>query len=133
MPPAHHRFPLRWNDNDQYGHMNNAVYYEAMDTAINTWLIQTSDFDPTGETIALCVASRCEFRASASYPEELIVEIGVERLGTSSITWDLRILRSTRTEQIAAGAFTHVFVDSTTRRPVPIPRRIRAAVNNLKT
>ncbi len=35
----HGLFPTRWNDNDQYAHVNNAVYYEAMDTTINTWLI----------------------------------------------------------------------------------------------
>ncbi|WP_243730613.1 acyl-CoA thioesterase [Nesterenkonia salmonea] len=51
MPPARHVFPLRWNDNDQYGHMNNTVYYEAMDTAINTWLIRSAGLDPAGETM----------------------------------------------------------------------------------
>lgn len=25
----------RWNDNDIFGHMNNAVYFELMDTAVN--------------------------------------------------------------------------------------------------
>ena len=38
--PAHALpFPTRWNDNDVYGHLNNTVYYEAMDTTINVWLM----------------------------------------------------------------------------------------------
>ena len=33
------KFPTRWNDNDVYGHINNAVYYEYFDTVVNRWLI----------------------------------------------------------------------------------------------
>ncbi|TLQ01119.1 acyl-CoA thioesterase [Nesterenkonia salmonea] len=111
--------------------MNNTTYYEAMDTAINTWLIRSAGLDPAGETIGLCVASSCEFHAPASYPEELVVEVGTERVGRTSIAWRLRILRSGGAEVIAVGSFTHVFVDSTTRRPTPIPESIRQAVAEL--
>ncbi|XP_012978120.1 uncharacterized protein LOC101841231 isoform X1 [Mesocricetus auratus] len=31
----------RWQDNDQYGHVNNAVYYSYFDTIINHYLIRT--------------------------------------------------------------------------------------------
>ena len=30
----------RWKDNDVYGHVNNVVYYEYFDTAVNMWLIE---------------------------------------------------------------------------------------------
>ena len=126
-----HPFPLRWNDNDQYGHMNNTVYYEAMDTAVNTWLIKHTDLDPAGAVIGLARASSCEFLAPASFPDELEVDVAVGRLGRTSLTWDLAILRAgapDRSEAYATGAFTHVFVDQVERRPVPVPEAIRAAV-----
>ncbi|ROS78426.1 thioesterase family protein [Cellulomonas sp. PhB143] len=123
----HHPFPTRWNDNDQYGHMNNAVFYEAMDTAVNVWMGRHG-LDPQGGTFAFCVTSGCTFHASASFPDELSVGVGVERLGTTSITWSLGILREDGTDQVATGTFVHVFVDAVTRRPVPVPERIRAAV-----
>ncbi|MET1015947.1 MAG: thioesterase family protein [Leifsonia flava] len=121
-------FGTRWNDNDQYGHLNNTVYYEAMDTAINAWMMAGGGLDPQGSAIALCASSSCEFAASASFPEPLEVGIGIERLGTSSITWALGILRAGEDEPIATGRFVHVFVDAGTRRPTPIPAGIRAAV-----
>jgi len=122
-------FPLRWNDNDQYGHVNNTVYYEAMDTAVNAWMIAHGGLDPAGDVIGLCVASSCEFRASASFPEALEVAIGVAKVGRTSLTWDLHILRAgDDAEPIAVGRFTHVFVDDATRRPVPVPDALRAAV-----
>jgi acyl-CoA thioester hydrolase len=122
-------FATRWRDNDQYGHLNNTVYYEAMDTAINTWLIRHGGLDPLGGgAIGLCVTSSCDFRASAAFPEPLEVGIGVERLGRTSVSWSLGILRAGEEEEIALGRFVHVFVDAATRRPVPVPTAVRSAI-----
>jgi len=124
-----HPFATRWRDNDQYGHLNNVVYYEAMDTAVNAWMIAEGGLDPAASpAIALVVASSCDYRASASFPEPLEVGIAVERLGTTSITWALGILRPGEEEPVAVGRFVHVFVDAVTRRPVPVPPAVRAAV-----
>jgi acyl-CoA thioester hydrolase len=126
---AREPFATRWNDNDQYGHLNNTVYYAAMDTAVNAWMIREGGLDPhAGDVIALCAASSCEFHASAGFPEALEVGIGIERLGTTSITWSLGIVRFGEDEPIATGRFVHVFVDARTRRPTPVPGAIRAAV-----
>jgi len=120
-------FMTRWNDNDVYGHLNNTVYYEAMDTTINVWLMSVAGLDPTaGEPIGVCVSSSCEFKASASFPEPLAIGLRAGRVGTSSVTWELGILRGD--ELVAEGRFVHVFVDDATRRPVPIPARIRTAI-----
>ncbi|WP_395245605.1 acyl-CoA thioesterase [Agromyces sp. MMS24-K17] len=122
-------FATRWNDNDQYGHVNNTVYYAAMDTAVNAWMIRHGDLDPQGDgPIALCAASSCEFAASASFPEPLEVGIAVERLGRTSVTWALGILRPGSDAPIATGRFVHVFVDGEERRPTPIPAGIRDAI-----
>ncbi len=83
--------------------------------------------DPTaGEPIGVCVSSSCEFKASAAFPEPLEVGLRAGRVGTSSVTWELGILRAG--ELLAEGRFVHVFVDHVTRRPVPIPDGIRAAI-----
>ncbi|MBO0924332.1 acyl-CoA thioesterase [Cellulomonas sp. zg-ZUI199] len=129
MTYGHHApFPTRWNDNDQYGHVNNTVYYEAMDTTVNAWMIGAG-LDPLGsDRIALCVSSSCEFRAPASFPEPLAVGLRAGRVGTTSITWELGILRADEPEPIATGRFVHVFVDRDSRRPAPVPEAIRTAI-----
>ncbi|GAA1945084.1 thioesterase family protein [Microbacterium deminutum] len=127
--PVRLPFATRWNDNDQYGHLNNAVYYEAMDTAANSWMIRAAGLDPLGDAaIALCAASSCEFRSSAAFPEPLEVGLAVERLGTTSVTWALGILRPDEDDPIATGRFVHVFVDAETRRPTPVPAAMRSAI-----
>lgn len=131
MAGYRHPFPLRWNDNDQYGHANNTVYYAAMDTAVNAWMIRYAGLDPAGDVIAVARASSCEFLASAAFPDTLEVDVAVARLGSTSLTWDLAVVHSGapgRDGALALGRFTHVFVDSEKRRPVPVPPRIREAV-----
>ena len=122
-----HPFPTRWHDNDVYGHVNNVVYYAAMDTAVNAWMIARGIIDPQGgEVIAVCAASSCDYRASGSFPEVLQVGVRAGRVGTSSVTWETGILRGE--EVLATGSFVHVFVDAVTRRPVPIADAARVAI-----
>jgi acyl-CoA thioester hydrolase len=121
--------PTRWNDNDMYGHVNNTVYYAAMDTVINTWMIEEAGLRPLeDDVLGFCVASSCQFVASASFPEQLAVELGIGRLGTTSVTWTPRILRDSDGSDLAHGEFVTVFVDAADRRPTPIPTGLREAL-----
>lgn len=122
-------FPTRWNDNDVYGHVNNTVYYAAMDTTINTWLIEQGGLDiEKGDSIGVCASSSCSYAQSASFPDALAVDLSVARLGSSSITWTLRIAREHDDLELATGEFVHVFVGRESRRPVAIPTALRSAV-----
>ena len=33
--PCFYKLKTRWKDNDVYGHINNVIYYEYFDTAVN--------------------------------------------------------------------------------------------------
>ena len=48
----------RWADNDAYGHVNNTVYYEWFDSAVNAWMVEQGMLDiAQGDPIALVVQS----------------------------------------------------------------------------
>ena len=50
------RMGTRWNDNDIYGHLNNVIYYELFDTAVNKWLIENNLINSkNGNNIGLIV------------------------------------------------------------------------------
>jgi len=50
----------RWNDNDVYGHINNAVYYSFFDTAVNRYLIEHDVLDlQHSKEIGLVVETQC--------------------------------------------------------------------------
>jgi acyl-CoA thioester hydrolase len=112
----------RWNDNDIYGHVNNVVYYAYFDTVINRYLIDAGLDIERGAAIGVCVESQCTFKASITFPETVHAGLRVAKLGNSSVRYEIGIFRG---EGLCAhGSFVHVFVDRTSRRPVPILARI---------
>ena len=124
--------PTRWADNDAYGHVNNVVYYSWFDTAVNAWLIERGFLDITGSAVVgLVVETTCSYFESVAFPEAVEVGLGVERLGNSSVTYRIGVFREGGGLAAAQGHFTHVYVDRTTQRPVPIPKDLRAALEGL--
>jgi acyl-CoA thioester hydrolase len=123
--------PTRWSDDDTYGHVNNVVHYEMFDTAVNGWLIEASGVDIRKlPAIGLVVETSCRYFAELRFPELVTAGIGLERLGTSSVTYRLALF-GTGEAPAAAGRFVHVYVDREQRRPVPVPDAIRAALRAL--
>ena len=116
-----------------YGHVNNVEFYSYFDTAINAWLIGEGGLDiEAGEVIGVCAESRCEFSAGIAFPDAVDVHLRVGELGRSSVRYELAVTRAGEADPAATGHFVHVFVDRASRRPVPIPDRLRAALQRLE-
>jgi acyl-CoA thioester hydrolase len=123
--------PTRWHDNDVYGHVNNVDYYAFFDTVINAWLIREGGLDiHTGQSIGLCAESHCTFLAAVVFPETVTAGLAVGKLGNSSVRYEIGLFAEDGT-QAAEGWFVHVFVDRDSRRSVPIPDELRAALERL--
>jgi acyl-CoA thioester hydrolase len=122
----------RWMDNDVYGHVNNVVYYAYFDTAANQFLIEAGGLDIHGSSvIGIVVASACQYHAPVAYPDRLEAGVRADRIGNSSVQYGIGVFREGERSAAASGTFTHVFVDRQTRRPVPIPSGIRAALERI--
>jgi len=122
----------RWADNDAYGHVNNTVYYEWFDTAVNRWLVEAGLLDiERGDPIGLVVETGCAYFASLSFPGDVEAGIAVDRLGTSSVTYRIGIFGAGEPEPAAQGYFTHVYVGRDSRRPTPLPEAWRAELESL--
>ena len=125
--------PTRWMDNDQYGHVNNVVYYSYFDPVVNRFLIGRGLLDPQhGESIGLVVETRCHFFRPLSFPDTVEAGLRVGHLGTSSVRYEIGIFRVNDDEAAAQGHFVHVYVDRATRRPVPLPADLRAVLEGIR-
>ena len=127
--PVHWPVLTRWADNDMFGHLNNAVYYQLFDTAINGWIQAEAGVDPlTMPELGVVAESACRYLAELGFPDQLSVGLAVTRLGRSSVTYRLGVFRVGVDPQpvAAVGHWVHVYVDRDSRRPTPIPAVIRA-------
>ena len=122
----------RWSDNDAYGHVNNTIYYQWFDTAVNAWLVEAGLLDiERGDAIGLVVETGCSYFAPLSFPGDVDVGIAIERLGTSSVTYRIGVFCGSSAEPSAQGRFTHVYVERQSRAPAPLPAPWRSKLEEL--
>jgi acyl-CoA thioester hydrolase len=137
-PHSRARYPVfrtlqsRWSDNDIYGHMNNVVHYLLFDTAVNGWLIDRGLLDiRSGRTIGLVVETGCQYFREIMFPDVVEAGIRVDRLGNSSVTYEVGLFANDDEQAAAQGRFVHVYVDRETRRPKPLADDWRSALGEL--
>jgi acyl-CoA thioester hydrolase len=130
--PRFLEIPTRWMDNDIYGHVNNVIYYSYFDTVINQYLIEAGGLDiHAGTIIGIAVESQCRFHRSLEFPDVIDAGLRVGQLGNTSVRYEIGLFRRGDEEPAATGYFVHVFVDRESRRPLPIPAGMRAALQGL--
>lgn len=123
----------RWSDNDMYGHLNNAVYYELFDSAINEWLISGVNVDVMAlPELGVVAESGCRFFRELEYPGTLEVGVRVERIGRSSITYALGLFAAEHDDLAALGHWVHVYIDRVSRSPVPVPSAVRGLLSHVE-
>ncbi|MGB5148424.1 MAG: thioesterase family protein [Mycobacterium sp.] len=131
---VHWPVQTRWTDNDMFGHLNNAVYYELFDTAINVWIGTRAGVDAaTAPCLGMVAESSCRYFAELKFPSDLVVGLAVTRLGNSSVTYRTGLWAKDDARLAAAGSWVHVYVDRESRRPVPIPAEIRTLLQTAVT
>lgn len=125
----------RWSDDDVYRHLNNARYFDLIDTAVNAHLAEATGVDIRSlPQIGVVAEVSCRYFAEMGYPRPIEMGLVVERLGTSSVIYRVGLFQGGSGEPDeparAEGRFVHVYVDDTdpARPVVPLPDVIRDAV-----
>jgi acyl-CoA thioester hydrolase len=126
-----HRHPLRvrYSECDLQGHVFNANYFSYFDIALTElWRVAAGGYEAmldTGVDLVV-VEATARFRAPARFDDELVVEVTVTHLGTTSMRTDLRVLRDGA--PLVEGQMVHVFIDRGSTTKTPIPAAIRAGL-----
>jgi len=119
---------------DGFGHMNNARYFELVDTAIDLYLHEAvGEVSDDADTIGVFAEASCRFFAEMVYPDPIDLGVAVEHLGTSSVVYRVGLFQGS--EDAAADArVVVVYVDNTRpdRPPTPVPDAVRRAVEAIR-
>jgi acyl-CoA thioester hydrolase len=127
-------FPLRvrYAEVDQQGVVFNAHYLTYYDTAITEYF-RALDYDLFAEALSSGAdfhTVRCvvEYKAPIRFDNELDVAVRAARIGRSSLTLLLAIFPNGSGELLATGEVVWVNTDQASRKPTPIPERLRAVL-----
>lgn len=121
----------RWSDNDAYGHLNNVIHYELMDTSITNWMRSQHLFGEMDAHLRyLVVESGCIYHAEARYPDPMTVGLRVTHIGRSSFRVEAGIFAGDADVAFAEGFFAEVVTDE--NGPCAIPDEIRALLEKLR-
>jgi acyl-CoA thioester hydrolase len=123
----------RLMDNDLYNHVNNATYISFIDTAVTSYLANAIGRDLATDSLAyLVVENGCTYFRPIAFPDIVHCGVRVAAIGTSSMRLEVGIFRNEEPLEAAHGYFVQVCCDRTTQRPVPMPPRVRAALEALR-
>jgi acyl-CoA thioester hydrolase len=85
---------------------------------VNTYLIEECGLHPpTSSQYGLVVHSHADFFGSIAFPAVADLALRVNKLGKSSVTYEIALFQRGVEEVKSVGEFIHVFVDRETGRP----------------
>ncbi|KAL2856969.1 HotDog domain-containing protein [Aspergillus pseudodeflectus] len=148
----HQTYRSRWFDNDMYAHLNNTVYAQLFDSIINHYLITDCGMDPHNHNsssapgpskpkntinpsgqVAIMVNSYCDYFASVSYPDVIDLGLRVNKLGSTSVTYEVGVFKQGEDDVKVVGGYTHVWCERESMRPARggMEKGIRSALERL--
>ena len=120
------RIPTRFVDNEELGHVNNAVYYTYFEAIVVKFDMEELGLDwQETPVIPYVVESLCRFRRALSFPETVEAGLRITHLGNSSVKYSVGMFSEGVEEPAAEGYLVQVYVDRETERPTAIPAEFR--------
>jgi acyl-CoA thioester hydrolase len=124
------RIPLgvRWRDMDAMGHVNNAKYVSYLEEARVRWMLDVPGVSMSDAIAPVVAATNINYRLPITWPNDVLIELFVQRLGNSSVTIGHRIVDQ-KDESIlySDGNVVVVWMDTRSGRSAPLPDAIRTA------
>lgn len=112
--------------------MNNAVYYHLYDSIVNDYLAKHCGVQAASSpVIGLVVTSSSDFYRPVGYPQVLELGLRVSKLGRSSVTYEIGVFEEGVESVAAVGGYTHVFVESDSRKAGNMSKKIREGLEKL--
>lgn len=101
-----------------YHHLNNSIYNFLYDSIVNTYLMTRCGLSPAASSqYGLVVHSHGDFFGSVSFPAVVELGLRVNKLGRTSVTYEIGLFERGVEVVKAVGEFVHVFVERETGRP----------------
>ncbi|QHG86446.1 acyl-CoA thioesterase [Xanthomonas sp. NCPPB 1638] len=119
---------VRWRDMDSMGHVNNAKYISYLEEARVRWMLGVQGVSMTDPIAPVVAATNVNYKRPLVWPNDIVVELLVERLGSSSITIGHRIVDQKDDALLYSdGNVVVVWIDTQTGKSAALPDAVRSA------
>jgi acyl-CoA thioester hydrolase len=124
------RVPLsvRWRDLDAFNHVNNSKFLSYLEEARLRWMMSLPGEWIDENVAPVVAAANINYRRPIAWPNEIVVELFVERLGNTSLTIGHRILDASNDATLYAdGNVVMVWIDRQLGQAASLPDAVRRA------
>ncbi len=124
---------VRWGDMDALGHVNNAVYFQYLESArVGYFEALGRNMHGSGERqfAPVVVSQTFNYRRQVRYPEELEIGVCCTEFRHRSFVLSYAIFRKGSETLLGDGSTVLVWMDSAARRAVEVPEDLRRALES---
>ena len=129
--PVRLTVPVAWGDMDALGHVNNTVYLRWFESARIEYFRRVGFFAAPGQGPILARAT-VDFRRPVTFPDAVLCEATVLRLGTTSVAMSYRVTSEAQSALAAEGEAVVVAMDYTRGEKIPLPDELRRRIEELE-
>jgi len=131
-----HRLQVRFSDCDPLGHVNNAVYLTFLEQArFNLWRAQLgfvakSEAEGGARGLGFILARvELDFRAQATYGDDLDVKLSLDGFGRTSFTYSYEIVNAATGQLVATAKTVLVRFDYDAQKPTVLDDAAKAQLS----
>jgi acyl-CoA thioester hydrolase len=119
--PTRVEIPVAWGEMDALGHVNNAVFFRYFESARIEYFRQLNgDGIDSGPFSPILAQTECNYLRPVHFPDNLVAEARVSRVGSSSLTMEYRLTSTKQDAVVAEGKAVVVNVERQTGKAQPL-------------
>ena len=118
--------PVRWRDLDAFNHVNNSTYLSYLEEARLQWMLTVPGHGMDEHVAPVVAAAHLNYRRPIEWPNDVAIELFVERLGNTSVSIGHRIVAANDADVLYCdGNVVMVWIDRGSGRAAPLPAAVR--------
>ena len=119
---------IRFSDVDQFGHVNNSVYFQLYDLAKTTYFKDVLGMSDWGDVVVVVANINANFLMPVFFSDDIEIETTTVQLGNKSFMLLQRAIVKDSGEVKCECRTTLVMYDLLTKEPTPIPAHYKEAI-----
>ena len=119
---------IRFSDVDQFGHVNNSVYFQLYDLAMTTYFKDVLGMSDWGDVVVVVANINANFLMPVFFSDNIEIATATVQLGNKSFTL-LQQAKVKGTNEVKCECRTTlVMYDLLTKEPTPIPEHYKNSI-----